>query len=276
MPKAVGSMHEADAAFTGAIPEMYDTHLGPFLFAPYARELTARVVRCRPAAVLEVAAGTGVLTRELARALPDAAIVATDLSAGMIARARSVGAGANVTFAEADAMRLPFGDATFDVVVCQFGVMFFPERIAAFCEALRVLRPAGSYFASVWAPIKDNDAACIVSGVLERAFPHDPPSFLRRTPYGHGDPAALERDLRAAGFSVATCDDVAERSCTGNARGIALGLVEGSPLRAEITARDPAALPTIVDEVERALALALGTPLDGALRAFVLRATRKS
>ena len=268
-------MLEADAAFTGSIPESYDTFLVPFLFAPYARELTARVVRLGPSSVLEIAAGTGVVTRELSRALPDATIVATDFNAAMIDRARSVGAGPNVTFAQADAMALPFENAHFDVVVCQFGIMFFSDRGAAFAEARRVLRPGGTFIASVWAGIEDNDAGRIVAAVVASAFPIDPPTFLQRTPHGHGDPVSLERDLRAAGFIHVACDDVAERSFAVDASGVARGFIEGSPLRAEIVARDPSALTTIVAELERALIASLGTPLDGALRAFVCRATRE-
>jgi SAM-dependent methyltransferase len=267
-------MLEADAAFTGSIPEYYDTHLVPFLFAPYARELTARVVRLGPSSVLEIAAGTGVVTRELSRALPDAAIVATDLNAAMIDYARALGACPNATFAQADAMALPFEDARFDVVVCQFGIMFFPDRGAAFAEARRVLRPGGTFLASVWAGIEDNDAQRIAAAVVARAFPNDPPTFLQRTPHGFGDPIALERDLRTAGFVNVVCDDVSERSYSVDASGVARGLIEGSPLRAEIVARDPSAIPTIVAQVERALAASLGTPLDGALRAFVCCATR--
>ncbi len=266
-------MHEADATFSGSIPELYDRHLGPFLFAPYAREVAARVLRVEPTSVLEIAAGTGVVTRELARALPETTIVATDLNAAMIDRARSVGAGPNVTFATADAMTLPFEDRRFEVVVCQFGVMFFPDRLASFREARRVLRRGGTYFVSVWGPIEDNDAGRIVADLVTRSFPNDPPSFLRRTPYGHGDPVAIERDLRAAGFGEVTCDDVAERSCATDADGVARGLIEGSPLRAEIVARDPAALPELIAQASRALTTSLGEPVDGAMRAFVFRAT---
>ena len=266
-------MHEADAVFTGSIPELYDTHLGPFLFAPYAREITSRVVRLEPASVFEIAAGTGVVTRELARALPQATIVATDLNAAMIDRARSVGAGPNVTFAIADAMALPFQDRRFDVVVCQFGVMFFPDRLASFREARRVLRRGGTFFVSVWGPIEDNDAGRIVADLVARAFPNDPPSFLRRTPYGYSAPAPIEHDLRAAGFGEVTYDDVAERSHSTDAASVARGLIEGSPLRAEIVARDPDALSELVAQATRALVTSLGEPLDGAMRAFVFRAT---
>lgn len=266
-------MHEADVAFTGSIPELYDTHLGPFLFAPYAREMAARVVRLNPSSLLEVAAGTGVATRELARGLPATPIVATDLNVAMLDRARGVVTAPNVTFAQADAMSLPYDDARFQAIVCQFGVMFFPDRVAAFREARRVLARGGTYLFSVWSGVGDNDAGRIVQDVVTAAFPTDPPTFLRRTPYGHGDPVAIERDLRAAGFGRIVCDEVAERSVAQTATGVARGLIEGSPLRAEIVARDPARIAEIVRATEVALAASLGEPLDGAMRALVFRAS---
>ena len=136
-------MSGADSLFTGSVPALYDRCLGPLLFVPYARDIAARAALLRPGRVLETAAGTGIVTEALAAALPDAEIVATDLNQAMLDIAGARGLPARVNFQAADAQALPFPDSSFDLVVCQFGAMFFPDRVGAYGEARRVLRPGG-------------------------------------------------------------------------------------------------------------------------------------
>ena len=266
-------MRDTDTAFAGSIPELYDRHLGPMFFAPYAADMARRARVLSPRRLLEVAAGTGIVTGALLRALPEAEIEATDLNGPMLALAASRLPDPRLRWSQADALRLPFVDRSFDLVVCQFAVMFFPDRPAAFREARRVLGPGGSYLFSVWDGLAHNHFARVVSDAVAAVFPQDPPSFLRRVPHGHGDCAAIERELRACGFSRIEHEAVAERSRSASARDVAVGLCEGTPLRHEIVSRDPAALSRAVDAATRALREEFGDgPLDGQMRAFVFTA----
>src|SRR4051812_39330892 len=176
-------MRETVRQFAGSIPETYDRYLGPLLFEPYARDLAARLADLAPARVLETAAGTGVATRALARALPAGTpIVATDLNRPMLDLAAARMETAEVTWQQADALALPFGDGTFDAVACQFGAMFFPDRAAAYREARRVLRRGGQFVLSVWDRIGRNELAHVVDGAVAAQFPDDPPRFLPGCP----------------------------------------------------------------------------------------------
>jgi SAM-dependent methyltransferase len=262
-----------DAVFAGSIPALYDRHLGDMLFAPYAEVLAKRAADSPPRAVLEVAAGTGIVTRALHAALPGATIVATDLNAGMIAHAATRLTAANVTWLQADAMSLPLDDAAFDLVVCQFGVMFFPDRMQAFREARRVLSPGGSYVFTTWASIEHSPLAELVAGAAADAFPNDPPSFLTRTPYGHGDPAVTGAELRAAGFTQVEVATVDAPSRAASAYDPAIGFCQGTPLRSEIESRDPAALTAVTESAARAVAARYGDgPIEATMRAFVFDA----
>ena len=165
-----------DRLFAGAIPRLYETHLVPLIFAPYAEDLAQRVAALRPARVLELAAGTGVVTRALAAALPpEVPLVATDLNPAMLDEAASMGASRPVEWRQADALALPFEDGTFDAVVCQFGVMFFPGKARDFREARRVLRAGGTLVFNAWDRIEDNEFADAVTVALASMFPADPP-----------------------------------------------------------------------------------------------------
>lgn len=119
----------SDKVFSNSIPELYDTYLAPLIFEPYATDLAARLTARPLARVLEIAAGTGVVTRALASALPaSAAIVATDLNQPILDRATGKGTSWPVEWRQADAMNLPFDATSFGTLVCQFGVMFFPDK----------------------------------------------------------------------------------------------------------------------------------------------------
>jgi SAM-dependent methyltransferase len=229
-------MQSSDTAFSGSIPALYDRCLGPFLFEPYAEDLAARAASLRPRRILETAAGTGIVTAALARALPEAEIVATDLNPDMLAVAAAHLASPRVSLKPADAQALPFGDGGFDLVVCQFGAMFFPDRPLAYREARRVLRPGGTFLLNLWDRLEANPASKAVADSVADLFPGDPPSFLTRTPYGYHDSALIAADLAAGGFVDVTIETVAKRS-RGRASDVAPGLCEGSPLRAEIESR---------------------------------------
>jgi ubiquinone/menaquinone biosynthesis C-methylase UbiE len=263
----------SDTSFTGSVPNVYDSKLGPLIFAPYAEDMADRAEALRAGRVLELAAGTGIATAALARRLPDARIEATDLNADMVSLARSRRELGTVRWSIADAMALRFDDAAFDLVTCQFGVMFFADRPRAFRETRRVLEPGGAFLFNVWDSLEQNDVARIVTAAVAAAFSDDPPSFVERTPHGHGDPAPIQRDLRDAGFSTVTYEAVIRQSCAPSARDAAVGICQGTPLLNEINARDPKRLSEIIDSATRALERALGTgAIEGGMRAFIYAA----
>jgi len=268
---------DVDRSFTGSIAELYEQSLVPLIFAPYAADLAARVAALRPRAVLEVAAGTGVVTREMARSLPrDTAILATDLNQPMIDHAAAIGTERPVQWRQADAMKLPFADESFDVVACQFGAMFFPDKPTAFAEAHRVLRPGGVLLFNVWDRIETNDLAHVVTLGLESLFPHDPPRFLARTPHGYHDEARIGADLALAGFSGETrIETVAARSIAESAWKPAIAYCQGTPLRNEIEARGAASLEQATQCTAQAIARRFGDgPIDTAIQAHVVSAAK--
>jgi SAM-dependent methyltransferase len=263
-----------DRAFAGSIPKLYEAYLVPLIFEAYAADLATRLASQSPRRVLEVAAGTGVVTRAMARALAaDVSIVATDLNQAMLDEASAVGTARPVEWRQADAMQLSFADGSFDAVVCQFGVMFFPDKPKAFAEARRVLRTGGAFIFNVWDAIQHNECAHMVTTALAALFPNDPPRFLPRTPYGYDDHAVIARDLAAGGFTNAPeIDTVAARSRAGSARDPAVAFCQGTPLRAEIESRGGATgLAGATDAAERAIAQRFGRgPVDGKIQAHVI------
>ncbi len=267
-------MSSTDSAFIGSIPEIYDRRLGPFVFEPYARDL-ARRLPGSTRTLLETAAGTGIVTRALAQGLPGAQITATDLNPTMLEHAaRKPGLGA-VEWRQADAQSLPFADGAFEAVVCQFGVMFFPDKARAFAEARRVLRPGGCFLFSVWDRIEENEFADIVTHAVAALFPDDPPNFLARTPHGYHDAAVIRAGLMGAGFTRADIETVARRSRAASSRDPAIGYCQGTPLRNEIEARDPSRLAEATDEAAAALESRFGSgPIDGKIQALVITASR--
>ena len=269
-------MSGADTVFTGSIPALYDSHLGPVLFAPYADDIAQRA-RAEPVRdVLEIAAGTGIVTRALRAALPpDARIVATDLNEAMIRHAEAHSVADGITWCQADAMALPFGDAEFDLVVCQFGAMFFPDRVRAYREARRVLRPGGRFLFNMWTPIQDSEAVLIVTQSVAASFPGDPPSFFTRTPHAHGDPAVAKADLVEAGFTSVDVSAVDGRGHAASALSAAIGICQGSPLRSEIEARDATRLEQVTRTAADALTARFGDePFETRTRAHVYDARK--
>ena len=270
-------MVATDKVFAGSIPEIYDGLLVPLIFEPYARDLADRVGRIGPRDVLETAAGTGVLTRALAvRLAAQARIVATDLNQPMLDRAAArLPDDGRLAWRQADALALPFGDEGFDVVACQFGVMFFPDKIKGYQEARRVLKPGGRFFFNVWDKISENEFPDVVTQALAAFFPKDPPRFLARTPHGYHDAERLRAELGAAGFTDIAIDAVDAKSKAASPRDVAVAFCQGTPLRNEIEARDAACLDRATNHATEALAQRFGTgAIEGRIRAFVITAVR--
>ena len=264
---------DADKVFTGSVAKLYETYLVPLIFELYASDLASRVASRSPSRVLEIAAGTGVLTRQLASVLPESvSIVATDLNQPMLDLASEVGTKRPVAWRQADAMQLPFESGVFDTVVCQFGVMFFPEKAKAFSEARRVLRPGGVFMFNVWDRIEENEFADTVTKALESLFPKDPPRFLARTPHGYYDVATIERDLKHGGFLVSPhFDTIAARSQATSPQIPAIAYCQGTPLRNEIEARNASLLGEATDIAAEAVAQRFGRgAVDAKIQAHIV------
>jgi ubiquinone/menaquinone biosynthesis C-methylase UbiE len=269
-------MAATDKLFAGSIPEIYQRFLVPLIFEPYAEDLAARMARVAPRDLLETAAGTGVLTRALAARLPAARLVATDLNQPMLdlAAARQPDA-KKVTWRQADALALPFADHSFDAVACQFGVMFFPDKVQGYREARRVLKPGGRFLFNVWDRIAENEFADVVTQALATLFPQDPPRFMARIPHGYHDVEEIRAQLAAAGFSQIAVETLEHTSKAPSPRDPAIAYCQGTPLRNEIEARDPARLDEATTRATEALAQRFGRgAVEGRIRAHVIAAMR--
>lgn len=235
-------MPATDTVFAGSIPSLYDRYMAPLVFAPYARVVAERARALGPKQILETAAGTGVVTEALHRALPGAEIVATDLNPAMLDVAAARIGSTMVTFQPADAQSLPFDDSGFDLVVCQFGIMFVPDKVKANAEARRVLREQGRYLLVIWDRVERNLATRTAGEAVAKLFPGDAASFYERLPFRYHDPAVIEHDLLAAGFNDIEFETIELRSRAPSAREAAIGLCQGTPMRAEIEKHGPDAL----------------------------------
>jgi ubiquinone/menaquinone biosynthesis C-methylase UbiE len=251
---------ESDKIFAGSIPELYDTYLVPLIFEAYAKDLAERTAALRPKAVLETAAGSGVVTRALAaRLAADTSYVVTN----------------RITWQQADALKLPFNDASFDAAVCQFGVMFFPDRVAGYAEARRVLKTGGRFLFNVWDHIGANEFANVVTEAAASVFPDDPPRFLARTPHGCNDVELIRDELAKAGFSQVSITTLEETSAAPSPRHPAIAYCQGTPLRNEIEARDASLLEHVTEMAAEAIAARFGGgPVSGKIRGHIVEAVR--
>lgn len=273
-----------DEAFKGSIPEFYDRYLTPLIFESYAHDLAERVVSLDssgdssggPQDVLELACGTGVVTRALApRLTRNASYTVSYLSQGMLDHAASrQPEDDRISWRQADALALPFPDDSFDIVVCQFSVMFFPDKIAGYSEAARVLKPGGRFNFNVWDDIKSNEFADVVTDAASAVYPDDPPLFLARTPHGYHDPEVIQDELRSSGFTEIRIDQVEKVSSAPSARGVALAYCHGTPLRNEIKAHDAGLLDRITDKATDMLEKRFGRgPISGKISGLVVTAS---
>lgn len=265
------------ARFVGDIPLAYDSDLGPVLFEDYAADIAHRTAAGDPGDVLETAAGTGIVTRKLRDALaPHARLTATDLNAPMLDVARAkFRDGERVAFEIADAITLPFADEAFDAIVCQFGVMFFPDKDAAHREARRALRPGGRYLFNVWDSPRYNPFTRLALELAERFFPADPPQFLK-TPFSCAAIDPIKEALIAAGFTNIVVSVLPRVKVVADPRPFARGLICGNPFVDQIRARGGAAPETLVEELTKQLALEFGAgPCRLPMQAIVFEATRE-
>ena len=268
-------MKDMETRFTGSVPSAYDRLMVPLVFQPYANEIARRARGFGPKRILETAAGTGAVTRALNAALPDAEIIATDLNPPMLEMAAQGMKSANVRFQQADAQDLPFDGESFDLVVCQFGAMFFPDRVRGHSEAHRVLRDNGRYLLAVWDRIESNVLTDIAQQVLIECFPDDPPLFMREGPFSYHDPSRIESDLHDAGFGTVEIETVELPSRAASAREAAEALCYGTPMGLEISDREPGSLERVFEAVVQAFRK-FETPdgIDAQMSAHVVTATK--
>jgi ubiquinone/menaquinone biosynthesis C-methylase UbiE len=269
-------MSETDKLFAGSIPENYDRYLVPLIFESFAEDIAQRIARISPSTILETAAGSGVVTRALAPKLsPDASYVVTDLNQPMLDYAASRQAADNrISWRKADAQALPFEDGAFDLVCCQFGVMFFPDRLSGYREAKRILKPGGRFVFNVWDRIEENVFANEVTNALAEVFPDDPPRFLARTPHGYHDITLIRRDLEQAGFSGVKIETRAAQSSAPSPRLPAVAYCQGTPLCNEIEARDAGKLEAATNHAASAIASRHGNGAVAAkIQAHIIEAT---
>jgi SAM-dependent methyltransferase len=265
-----------DILFTGSIPELYETYLVPMIFQPYADDLARRVDALGASAVLEIAAGSGVVTRAMADVLPDStAITATDLNPPMLARAEAVGTSRPVSWRRADALSLPFNSGSFDAVVCQFGVMFFSDRVKALSEMHRVLRPGGTAIFNVWDRVETSEFAHTVNDALAIIYADDPPTFMQRIPHGYHDPARIVADV-VAGFGIEPQIHPLEATSRAASADIpAIGFCQGTPLRHEIERRGPSRLGEVTATAAEKLRARFGNDrIEGRLRANIVSVSK--
>ena len=266
-------MNSQHAAFSGSIPANYDRYLGPILFQSYAEDLAGRLHLPNESSVLELACGTGILTRVLRTRLPTGVqLTATDLNEPMFRNAAAkFSDGEAVTWQQADASSLPFADGMFDAVVCQFGLMFVPERLLAAQEARRVLKPNGVFLFNVWDAMEHNKLGQLTHRTVAKYFEKDPPMFYQ-VPFGYHDQDEIRRVLGEAGFKQIEIEVVTKSSPIGRPEDAAIGLVQGNPVAIAITERDPALLPVITDTVAQAIRDQFGETGSASMQAIVVEA----
>jgi len=265
---------EENTKFSGSIPAAYDRYLGPILFQPYAEDLAARLSLKKISSILELACGTGILTRVLRTHLPSKVkLIATDLNEPMFRQAAAkFGKSEWVRWLEADACDLPFDDRKFDAVVCQFGIMFVPDKALAAREAYRVLKHDGVFLFNVWDAMKHNKLGELAHRTITSYFKKDPPTFYQ-VPFSYHSRAEIRRVLKQAGFRGIETEVIAKVGKAKRAEDIAKGLVEGNPVAVTIAKRDPSLLPIITGAVTAAITRRFGErDIRAPMRAIVVRA----
>ena len=267
-------MTTSSLVFAGSTPQNYHEALGPMFFEPYARDVAGRLTLPPGARVLEIAAGTGIVTRQLLARLPaDGQLVATDIGEPMLGVLQTtVSPDQRLILQVADACALPFDDSQFDAVVCQFGLMFFPDKIGALAHMRRVVKPGRQVFVSVWGSLAENPIGAIAHETIGSFFPADPPLFYE-TPFGLDDGATVRQLFTDAGFTDVACDTVDVIGESASSELAARGLVSGSPVAAQIAERDASQIPAITEAVAARLQTSGGAaPMRLPMRARVFTA----
>ena len=267
-------MAESFTKFAGSIPENYDKYLVPLIFHEFAKDVSLRVHVPGGSNILEIASGTGAVSRVLRDQLPaDVKLTITDLNEPMLEICQTkFNEQENVEFKPADAMELPFEDNSFDAIVCQFGVMFFPDREVAYKEIARVLKPGGTFYFNVWDAVEHNELSNTARTKLHEMFPDTPPKFFE-TPFGNYQIDHHRECLNGAGFGSQVISVISKRSVGKSARDVAMGFMKGSPLTQEILEINNSDVDSVIEDVVQALESKHGAgPTIGKMQAIVFEA----
>ncbi|MBS1668338.1 MAG: methyltransferase domain-containing protein [Bacteroidetes bacterium] len=270
-------MNNTAIAFSGNIPEKYDTYLGPMLFEPYAVDIASRIhIGYKQASILELACGTGRVTKHLRSSLPSSVqVFATDFNADMLDVAKNKNHGQKIEWGLADAQDLPFQDGNFDVVVCQFGFMFVPDKAKAFAEAFRVLKKGGTIIFSTWDSLANNHLFDMANNIVSGYFPETPPIFYH-IPFSLFDTKELDALVRSAGFSDIKIELLKKEAVSPSAKDAAIGMVEGNPMQRFILEKNPSLFDTIRNDVEKQIGSQFGDrPLKASMQAWIVEANKK-
>lgn len=259
-------MTTTNVSFSGSVPQLYDEYMGPMLFEPYAIDLVGRLPRIQNAKILELACGTGRVTAHLAKALPQSQLIASDLNPDMIYVAQDRVKEGVEQWMVADMASLPFHHESFDIVVCQYGIMFVPDKQQAFREAFRVLKKGGSFLFNTWDKIENNGVPMIAERAVKDYFGHAAPTFFQ-VPFSMYDPDQLRSLAEEAGFTVRKIENVLRTGYSPSADNAARGLIQGSPVIKEIRERNQEAEEALVASAARII-----TETYGASPAFPLSA----
>jgi ubiquinone/menaquinone biosynthesis C-methylase UbiE len=260
---------EKIAAFAGSVPANYEKYLGPFLFEPYALDLISRLQDKKYNDILEIACGTGRVTKHLAAAVKHDTLTATDLNPDMISTAKEKVHDKSIKWISADAMQLPFDDNSFDLVVMQFGIMFFPDRPKGLSEAYRVLRPGGKLIFNTWDRTENVPAIYEGRKVIESYFEGNPPKFYS-IPFSMHDENELRELPTKAGFKDVKVSLVKKEGYSPSAAGLAIGIVEGNPIYLAIVEKDPSLVNKITEHVKKVLINKYGESVKVPLQAWVV------
>ncbi len=264
-------MDKNTSGFTGTIPKNYERHFVPIIFSQYA-EIMANSVNPASEDVLELACGTGIVTRNLAPKLKAGRYVATDFNPPMLEIAKTKVQEDHLEFQVADATALPFEAGQFSTVICQFGVMFFPDKQKAYAEVVRVLKPGGTYIFSVWDSMAHNHFARTIHNGIGALYPDDPPQFMT-VPLGYYDLRKIVSELQDAGFGKVTIEAIPLTSHAASARAVALGFGMGGPLQNVVAERGTHSIEAVIDALEVAVRAAHGDgPCAAPMQAFHIHA----
>lgn len=265
---------EANAAFAGAIPDKYDQYLGPLLFEPYALDMVSGMKKEGVSSVLELACGTGRVTQYLPKHFgPGVSITATDLNPDMIAVAtRKIKD--DIKWRPADMQELPFAADSFDLALCQYGLMFVPDKAKAIREVARVLKKGSVFHFNTWDKIENNGIPRISRQIVTEFFNGTPPNFYF-VPFSMFDPEAIKKLMLENGFSKVEISLIKKEGISNTALEAATGMIEGNPVAKEIRDKDPNAVPDVIEKVRKEIAIQYGdNPVRCPLQAWVGKAVK--
>jgi len=264
---------EKTSAFAGTIPANYEKYLGPFLFEPYALDLVSRLQDKKYNDILEIACGTGRVTKHLTSSVKYDTLTATDLNPDMISVAKEKANDSSIKWMQADAQELPFDDNSFDLVVIQFGVMFFPDKPKGLSEAYRVLRPGGKLIFNTWDKTENVPGIYEGRNVIESYFEGNPPKFYS-IPFSMHDEKELKELPINAGFKDVKVSLVKKEGYSPSTSDLATGIVEGNPIYLAITEKDPSLVDKIKDHVSEVLKEKYGDSIRVPLQAWIVEAIK--